>query len=115
MISPVPNGEQLKDGEVRAGSSADVDIVENSEGSNDDSEESEDEVQSPHSERRSKRGQDPEAVPSKTVASSTRNMKHGWAAMPESTEKATKQPRYDAPKPRKALPRMKIQVPVAST
>ena len=116
MFSPVPNGEQLEDGEVSAGGSVDKDHVNDSEDGDDDTEESEDEVQSPpRTERRSKQNQDPEVVPSRTVASSTRNPKRGRAATPESSEKIAKQPRPDAPKPRKALPRIKITVPVAST
>jgi hypothetical protein len=116
MFSPVPNGEQLEDGEVSAGGSVDEDHVDDSEDHEDDSEESEDEVPSPpRNERHSKKNQDLEAVPSKTVASSTRSSKRGRAATPESTEKAAKQPKPDVPKPRKALPRIKIQVPVAST
>ena len=115
MYSPVPNGEQLEEGEVSAGDSVDEGHVDDSEEEEYDSEESDDEVPSPpRHERRTKRNQDPEAVPSKTVASSTRSSKRGQVATPESTEKAAKQPKPDVPKLRKALPCIKIQVPVAS-
>ena len=116
MYSPVPNGEQPEDGEESAGGSADVDYADDSEGSDDDLEEIEEEVQArPRIERRTKQREDPEAAPSRTLASSTRNPKRDRAATPGLTEKAAKQPRSDTPKPRKALPRIKIAVPVAST
>lgn len=121
MISLVPNGEQLEDGEVSAGGSVDGERADDSEDDEDEEEDSEwvgseDDAPSPRrKERRSKLNQDPEAAPSKTVASSTRNIKRGRTTTSESTEKASKQPKPDVPKPRKALPRMKIQVPVAST
>ena len=115
MYSPVPNGEQPDDEEGSTGGSADLDYVEDSEGSGDDPEGSEEEIQFPlRTEHHSKQRQDPAAIPSRTLASSTRNPKRDCAATSESTEKAAKQHRSDAPKPRKALPRMKIAVPVAS-
>jgi hypothetical protein len=119
MYSPVPNGEQPEDGEESAGDSVDVDYADDSEGSDDDLEEIEEgevEAQAPSRiERRTKQREDPEAAPSKTLVSSTRNPKRDRAATSGSTEKAAKQPKPDAPKPRKALPRIKIAVPVAST
>ena len=115
MYSPVPNGSQPDDGEESAGGSADVDYADDSEDSDDDLEEGEVEVQDlPRIEHHTKQHEDPEAIPSKTLASSTRNPKRDRAATFESTEKAVKQPRSDAPKPRKALPHMKITVPIAS-
>ena len=116
MYSPVPNGEQPDNEEGSADGSADVDYADDSKGSDDDLEEGEVEAQAPlRIERRTKQREDPEAAPSKTLASSTRNPKHDRATTPRLTEKAAKQPRLDAPKPRKALPRIKIAVPVAST
>ncbi|KAI5012805.1 hypothetical protein ZWY2020_025071, partial [Hordeum vulgare] len=109
MYSPVPNGEQPNDGEESANDSVEVDHAEDSEGGANDLEEGEEEVQSPPcTEHRSKQRQDPAVVPSRTLASSTRNPKHDRAVPSESTEKAAKQPRSNAPKPWKALPRMKI-------
>ncbi|XP_044960735.1 uncharacterized protein LOC123411834 isoform X2 [Hordeum vulgare subsp. vulgare] len=58
---------------------------------------------------------DPVATPSNTLVSSTRNVKRDRAVATGSAEKAAKQPKPDAPKPRKALPQMRIAVPVAST
>ncbi|KAI5008426.1 hypothetical protein ZWY2020_009474 [Hordeum vulgare] len=109
MYSPVPNGEQPDEGEESAHDSANVDFAEDIEGGDDDSEESEEEVRSPaRIEHQPKQREDPAAVPSRTLASSTRNSKPERAATSESTKKAAKRPRSDAPKPRKALPRMKI-------
>ena len=120
MISLMPNGEQLEEGEVSEGGSVDEERANDSEDNNDEEEGSEwvasrdDAPSPPRRERRSKAGQEPEAAPSKTLASSTRNTKRGRHPTPKSAEKASKQPKPDAPKPRKALPRMKINVPIAS-
>lgn len=118
MYSPVPNGGRSwhDGGEESAGGSVDTDYADDGEGGDDDSEESEEDVPSPpRTEQRSKQRQDPAALPSKTLASRTRNPKRDRAATSESTEKVAKQPNSAPPKPRKALPRMKIIVSVAST
>ncbi|KAI5021535.1 hypothetical protein ZWY2020_058265 [Hordeum vulgare] len=110
MHTPMPNGDQLDVGGESKGGSADNDYAEDSEGSEDDSEESEEEIQPPpRPESQSKHRHDPTATPSKILVSSTRNMKHDRAATTESVEKAAKQPKPDAPKPWKALPRMRIK------
>jgi hypothetical protein len=116
MYSPVPNGEHPDEEEGSVDGSADGDYADDSEGSDDDLEEDEVEAQVPsRTERHTKQQNDPEVAPSKTVASSTRNPKRDRVATSGSTEKAAKQLKPDAPKPRKALPRIKITVPVAST
>ena len=120
MISLVPNGEQLEEGEVSEDGSVDVEPADDSEGNNDEAEDSEwvtsgeDAPPALRRERRSKASQDPGAAPSKTQASSTRNTKRGRPPTPESAEKVSKQPKPNVSKPRKALPRMKIDVPIAS-
>jgi hypothetical protein len=120
MISPVPNGEHLEEGELSAGGSVEGDRADDSEDDDDDEEDSdwvgsgEDAPTPPRKERRAKANRDPGAAPSKTVASSTRNPKRGRTATPDSTEKVPKVPKPGVPKTRKALPRMKIEVPVAS-
>ncbi|KAI4977955.1 hypothetical protein ZWY2020_014509 [Hordeum vulgare] len=115
MHSPVPNGDQLDVGAEREGGSADSDYAEDNEGSKDDLEESEEEIESPPcTESRSKHRHDPAATPSKTLVSSTRNVKRDRAATTELAEKAAKQPKPHAPKPRKAIPRMRIAMPVSS-
>jgi hypothetical protein len=121
MISLVPNGEQLEEGEVSEGDSVDEERADDSEGADGGEEDSEwiasedDALGQRRKERRSKQNQDPEAVPSKTVASSTRNSKRGRNPTPESAGKAPKLSKPGVSKARKALPRMKITVPVAST
>ncbi|KAI4972862.1 hypothetical protein ZWY2020_003787, partial [Hordeum vulgare] len=109
MHSPMSNRDQVDVGGESEGGSADIDYVEDSEGSEDDSEESEEEIQSPPCiDSRSKHCHDPAATPRKTLVSSTRNVKHDRVATTESAEKATKQPKPNAPKPRKVVPRMRI-------
>ncbi|KAI5017563.1 hypothetical protein ZWY2020_042451 [Hordeum vulgare] len=116
MYSPVANGGQPDDGEESAGGNIVTDYGDDSEGGDDDSEESEEYVESPpRAEQRSKQHQDPATVPSRTLPSRTRNPKRDRAATYESTKKVAKQPKSALPKPRKALPHMKIGVPVAST
>ncbi|KAI4974960.1 hypothetical protein ZWY2020_048567 [Hordeum vulgare] len=115
LHSPVPNGEQFDLGEESEGGSADSEYVDDIEESEDASEDSEEEEQSPPCrEPRTKQRHDPSAAPSKTVASSSRSMKRDRAVAPDSTEKDATQPKPDAPKLRKALPRMRIAMPVAS-
>ncbi|KAI4980669.1 hypothetical protein ZWY2020_021154 [Hordeum vulgare] len=111
MYSPMPNGENLDAGGENEGGSTDSDYAKESEGSEDDSEESEEELQSPpYNETRSKHRQDPAAIPSKTLVSSTRNVKRDRTVTTESAEKAAKQPKPNAPKPRKALPEMRLNI-----
>jgi hypothetical protein len=115
MYSPVPNGEQPDEDEGSVDGSVDGDYADDSESSDDDLEEDEVEAQVPSRTKcRTKQQEDPGVAPSKTVASSTRNPKRDRAATSGSAEKAAKQLKPDAPKPRKALPRIKIAVPVAS-
>ncbi|KAI4978033.1 hypothetical protein ZWY2020_014587 [Hordeum vulgare] len=109
MHSLVPNGAHLDIGGESKGGSIDSDYDEDNEGSEDDSGESEEENQSPPCpESRYKHRHDPVSTPSKTLVSSTRNVKRDRAVATEYAEKAAKQPKPDAPKPRKTLPRMKI-------
>ncbi|KAI4973058.1 hypothetical protein ZWY2020_015047 [Hordeum vulgare] len=113
--SPVPNGEQLDFGGESEGGSADSEYADDSEESEDASEDNEEEEQSPpHREPRTKQRHDPSTAPSKIVASSSRTMKRDRAVAPDSAETNGKQPKSDALKLRKALPRMRIAVPVAS-
>ena len=89
--------------------------MDDSEESEDASENSEEEEQSPPCrEPRTKQRHDPSAAPSKTVASSSRSVKRDRAIATDSTEKVAKESKPYAPKLRKALPRMRIAMPVAS-
>ncbi|XP_044952205.1 uncharacterized protein LOC123402355 isoform X2 [Hordeum vulgare subsp. vulgare] len=115
LHSPVPNMEQFDLGAESEGGSAESEYVVDSEESEDASDGSEEEEQPPPCrEPRSKQRHDPVAAPSKTVTSSSRNVKRDRAAATDSVEKAAKQPKPDAPKLRKALPRMRIVLTVTS-
>ncbi|KAI5012881.1 hypothetical protein ZWY2020_025147 [Hordeum vulgare] len=113
LHSLVPNGEQLDLGGESEGGSADIEYVDDSEDALEDIEE--EEQSPPRREPRTKQRHDPSAAPSKTVASSNRSVKRDRAVAPDSAEKATKQSKPDAPKLRKALPRMRIIVHVTDT
>jgi hypothetical protein len=119
MLSPVPNGEQLAGGVESEHGSVEGSYAEDSEEESDDSEESGEveSSQSPElrSERRSKQTHDPSAGPEKTVAPSAKTGKHTRTSTSEPTEKTAKQLKVASPKPRKALARIKVTVPVAST
>ena len=67
-----------------------------------------------HTERRSKKTQDPSICQSKTTVSSARNPKRTRTLTPEPAEKTAKQLKIASPKPRKALPKIKVTVPVTS-
>ena len=115
MYSPVPNREPYLGGAEREGGSTNIEYVDDS---NDDSANSDDseEVESPpHSERRSKKSQDPVGGHGKAVATSVRTSKRTWTSTPDPTKKTTKQAKTVPPKPRKVLPRIKVTVPIAST
>ena len=115
----MPNGEQSleqdQEGEDSAQESGDWQSPED-----DDEEESDesddDEVgdSPPRSERRSKQLQDPAGGRGKTVAPSTQALKRTRTLTPEPTEKVAKQPKVAPSKPRKTLPKIKMDVPVAS-
>ena len=75
----------------------------------------EEEVDSPpRSKRRSKQQHDPSGGCGKNVAPSTNTQKRTRASTPEPMEKVGKQPKVAPPKAQKTLPRVKMDVPVAS-
>ena len=117
MYSPVPNGGQNVEGVGSEGDSDNISYAEDSEGSSDDSKESEEVkvVSPPRTEGRSKQQQDPAVTQGRTVGSTTRSSKRTRTPTPEPTEKVAKQPKVTTTKPRKALPRIKVVVPIAST
>ena len=117
MYSPVPNGGQNFEGVGSEGDSDNISYAEDSEGSGDDSEESKEVevVSPPRTEGRSKQHQDPAVAQGRTVGSTTRSSKRTRTPTPEPTEKVAKQPKVTTTKPWKALPRIKVVVPIAST
>ena len=113
----MPNGEQeqYQEGEESGGESMDwqSDGGEEEEESEDSS--SGEEVESPpRNERRSKNKHDPASVRGKVALPTGQTSKCTRTSSPVPTEKAPKQPKVVAPKSRKTLPKIKIDVPVAS-
>ena len=117
MYSPVPNGGQNFEGVGSEGDSDSISYVEDSEGSTDDSAESEEVevVSPPRTEGRFRKRHDPALDRSRTGGSTTRSSKRSQMSTPEPTEKVAKQPKVTTTKPRKALPRIKVDMPIAST
>ena len=116
MYSPVPNGGQNLEG---LGSEEDSDSIsddEDSDGGSDDSGSDEVEVVSPsRTEGHFKKSHDPALDHGRTGGSTTRSSKRSRTATPEPTEKIAKQPKVTTTKPRKALPRIIVNVSIAST
>ena len=113
----MPNGEQeqYQEGEESGGESMDwqSDGGEEEEESEDSS--SGEEVESPpRTEKRSKHKHDPASVRGEVARSTRQTSKRTRTSSPVLTEKAPKQQKITEPKPRKALPKIKIDVPVAS-
>ena len=116
MYSPMPNGGQNLD---EVGSEEDSDSLsydEDSEGGGDDSgSEGVEVVSPPRNEGRFKKSHDPALDRGRAGGSTTRSSKRSRMATPEPTEKIAKQPKVTTTKPRKALPRIIVDVPIAST
>ena len=107
----MPNGEQHQGGVESEGVSTDIEYADDSE----DFDSSEEVDSPPRSERRSKQSQDPTGGDDKVVASSAKIPKRTRTSTPEPIEKAARQAKVVPPKPQKALPRIKVALPVAST
>ena len=115
MYSAGPNGDQLVEGMVSDGGSADMDYANDSEDDGDDSDDSEEVESPPRTEHRTKQTQDPAASQGMVVVSTVKNQKRTRTPNPDPTEKTAKQAKAVPPKPRKAPPRIKVTVPIAST
>ena len=115
----MPNGEQaLEQGQEEEASMDKSSDWESSDGEEEEEgEESDDEEEvdsPPRSERRSKQHHDPADGRGKSVAPSTHAQKRTRTSTPEPTEKTAKQLKVAPPKTRKTLPRIKMDVLVAS-
>ena len=115
----MPNGEQAleqyHEGEDSAKESGEWESP--ADDDEDESDESDDEEVAdspPRSERRSKQHHYPAGRRGKAVASSAPSQKRAQSSTPELAEKVTKQPKINPSKARKTLPRIKMDVPVAS-
>ena len=112
----MPNGEQEQDLEGEASGGDSGEWTSDSEGngeSNDPSDE--EEVESPpRRERRSKLDQERPSAREKATAQAGQSSKRPRISSPTPTEKAPKDPKVAEPKNRKVLPKIKIDIPVAS-
>ena len=116
----MPNGEQAQE-QVQEGADSTEESADwqspddEDEEENDESDDEEEEVDSPpRIERRSKQFHDPAGGHSKTVAPSTQVHKRTQTSTPEPSEIVAKQPKVAPSKSRKTLPKIKMDVPVAS-
>ena len=115
----MPNGEQAfeqdREGEDSAKESGEWESPGEEEEEESEESDEEEEVDSPpRSEHRSKQQHDPAGGRGKNVAPSTHAQKRTRTSTPEPTEKVAKQPKVAPPKTRKTLPRIKMDVSVAS-
>ena len=115
----MPNGKQAlehdQEGEASAEESGDGESSDEEEEEESEESDDEEEVDSPPcSEHRSKQHHDPSGGCGKNVAPSTHAQKHTRTSIPEPTKKVVKQPKVAPPKARNTLPRIKMDVPVAS-
>ena len=115
----MPNGEQAleqdHEGEDSAEESGEWESP--ADDDEDESDESGDEVVAdspPRSECRSKQHHDTAGRRGKAVALSAPSQKRARSSTPELAEKVTKQPKINPSKARKTLPRIKMEVPIAS-
>ena len=115
MFSPVPKGKHLTEGGESEGEGDGVDYADAREDSNDDSEESEEVDSPPRTELRSELNPDQAAnqgIRPRCRLSGTRST---LGPQLQIREKTVKQPKVAQSKCRKALPRIKVAVPIAST
>ena len=112
----VPNGEQEQDleGEASGGDSGEWHSDgEEDEESDDPSDEEEVELP-PRRERRSKLDQERLSARQKAIAQTGQSSKRPRTSSPTPTEKVSKHLKVAEQKPRKALPKIKIDIPIAS-
>ena len=115
----MPNGEQAleqdQEGEDSAEESGEWESLDEEEEEESEESDDEEEVNSlPCSEHRSKQQHDPSGGRGKNMAPSAHTQKRTRTSTPEPTEKVAKKPNVAPPKARKTLPRIKMDVPVAS-
>ena len=112
----MPNGEQEQalEGEASGGESGEWTFDGEGDGGSDDSSDGEEVESPPRIERRSKLDQERPSARDKATAQAGQSSKHPRVSSPTPTEKAPKHPKVAEPKTRKALPKIKIDIPVAS-
>ena len=115
----MPNGKhalvQDEEGEASAEESGDWESSDEEEEEESEESDDEEEVDSPScSEHRSKQHHDPSGERGKNMAPSTHAQKRTRTSTLEPMEKVAKQPKVVPSKARKTLPKIKMDVPVAS-
>ena len=112
----VPNGEPEQDpeGEASGGDSGEWHSDGEGDEESDDSSDEEEVESPPRRERRSKLDQERLSAREKAIAQTGQSSKRPRTSSPAPTEKAPKQSKVVVQKTRKALPRIKIDIPVAS-
>ena len=113
----MPNGEQeqYQEGEESGGESMDWQSDGGEEEGVSEDSSSDEEVESPpRTERRSKHLHDPTSIRGKVAKPTGKTSKRTRTSSPVPTEKASKQQKVVESKPRKTLPKIKIDVSVAS-
>ena len=113
----MPNGEQEQ---YQAGEESGGESMERQsdggeeEGESEDSSSGEEVKSPPRNERRSKNKHDPASVRGKVAPPTGQSSKRTRTSSPVPSEKASKQPKVAASTSRNTLPKIKIDVPVAS-
>lgn len=111
----MPNGEQEQalEGEASGGESGEWTSDGEGDGGSDDSSDGEEVESPPRIERRSKLDQERPAC-DKATAQAGQSSKRPRVSSPTPTEKAPKHPKVAESKTQKALPKIKINIPVTS-
>ena len=112
----VPNGDQEQDpeGEASSGDSGKWHSDREGDEESDDSSEEEEVESPPRRERRTKLDQERPSAREKAIAQTGQSSKRPRTSSPTPTEKVSKHLKAAEQKPRKALPKIKIDIPVAS-
>ena len=112
----MPNGEREQDpkGDESGGESGEWHSHEEEDEESDDPSDEEEVDSPPRRERRSKLTHDPASARDKVAVQTGQSSKRPRTSSPAPTEKALKQSKVVPQKTRKALPRIKIDIPVAS-
>ena len=110
----MPNGDLAQQGEASADETTQWQSRDSDSEESDDSSISDEVKSPPRSERHTKQTHDLAGGRGKAVASRTQALKRIRTSTHDKAEKAPKQPKVAPAKPQKALPKMKVDVPVAS-
>ena len=112
----MPNEEQEQDpeGEASGGESGEWHSDDEEDEDSDDPSDEEEVDSPPRREKRSKLSHDPASARGKATAQTGQSSKLPWTSSPAPTEKALKQPKATPSKLPKALPKIKVAIPIAS-